>query len=51
MTDAGWQRFFDTAVALGVYPKTLDYHAAYTTAFTPTLPFVALPKSEKPVGN
>ncbi len=46
MTDAGWKRFFDMAVALGVYPKTLDYHAAYTTAFAPTLPFVALPKAQ-----
>jgi NitT/TauT family transport system substrate-binding protein len=51
MTDAGWKRFFDTAVALGVYPKTLDYHTAYTTAFKPTLPFVALPKSDKPAGR
>jgi len=51
MTDAGWKRFFDMAVALGVYPKTLDYHAAYTTAFTPTLPFVAMPKAETPAGR
>jgi len=51
MTDAGWKRFADMAIALGVYPKTLDYHAAYTTAFTPTLPFVALPKSEAPAGR
>jgi NitT/TauT family transport system substrate-binding protein len=41
MTDATWKRFFDTASGLGVYPKTLDYHAAYTTAFTASLPFVA----------
>jgi len=51
MTDAGWKRFFDMAVALGVYPNTLDYHAAYTTAFTPTLPFIALPKPDKPAGS
>jgi NitT/TauT family transport system substrate-binding protein len=51
MTDAGWKRFFDMAVALGVYPKTLDYHAAYTTAFTPTLPFIAPPKPDKPAGS
>jgi NitT/TauT family transport system substrate-binding protein len=51
MTDVGWKRFFDMAVTLGVYPKTLDYHTAYTTAFTPTLPFVALPKPEKPAGS
>ena len=41
MTDATWKRVFDMASSLGVYPKTLDYHAAYTTAFTSTLPFVA----------
>ena len=41
MTDATWTRFFDMASGLGVYPKTLDYHAAYTTAFTASLPFVA----------
>jgi hypothetical protein len=29
------------ASKLGVYPKTLDYHQAFTTAFTATLPFVA----------
>jgi NitT/TauT family transport system substrate-binding protein len=51
MTDAGWKRFFDMATGLGVYPKTLDYHAAYTTAFTPTLPFAALPKSDRPAGR
>jgi NitT/TauT family transport system substrate-binding protein len=51
MTDAGWKRFFDMAVALGVYPKTLDYHAAYTTAFTATLPFVAMPKARTTAGN
>jgi NitT/TauT family transport system substrate-binding protein len=41
MTDATWKRFFDTASGLGVYPKTLDYHGAYTTAFTASLPFTA----------
>ena len=41
MSDATWARFFDMAVGLGVYPKTLDYRAAYTTAFTATLPFTA----------
>ena len=41
MSDARWKGFFDMASGLGVYPKTLDYHAAYTTAFTATLPFVA----------
>jgi NitT/TauT family transport system substrate-binding protein len=45
MTEAGWKRFFDTAVSLGVYKKDLDYHAAYTTAFTATLPFTAAPKT------
>ena len=41
MTDATWKRVFDTAAGLGLYPKTLDYRAAYTTAFTAGLPFVA----------
>ena len=41
MSDATWARFFDMAAGLGVYPKTLDYRAAYTTAFTATLPFTA----------
>jgi NitT/TauT family transport system substrate-binding protein len=41
MTDATWARFFDMASGLGIYPKSLDYHAAYTTAFTASLPFVA----------
>jgi NitT/TauT family transport system substrate-binding protein len=43
MTDARWKTFFDMASGLGVYPKRLDYHAAFTTAFTAPLPFVALP--------
>ncbi len=33
MTDARWKSFFDTMAAEGIYPKTLDYHAAYTTRF------------------
>ncbi len=41
MTQARWKRFFDMAAGLGVYPSTLDYRQAFTTAFTPTLPFVA----------
>ena len=41
MTDETWKRFFDMAAGLGVYPRTLDYRAAYTTAFVATLPFVA----------
>ena len=41
MSDATWKRFFDMASGLGVYRRSLDYHAAYTTAFTATLPFVA----------
>ncbi len=41
MSEATWRRFFDMATGLGVYPKTLDYHAAYTAAFTATLPFTA----------
>jgi NitT/TauT family transport system substrate-binding protein len=41
MTDATWTRFFDMASSLGIYPKTLDRRAAYTTAFTAALPFAA----------
>jgi len=33
MTDARWKRFFDTMSDAGVYPKTLDYKAAYTLQF------------------
>ena len=33
MTDARWKSFFDVASAQGVYPKTLDYKAAYTLQF------------------
>ncbi len=35
MTDAHWKTFFDTASGLGVYPRTLDYRAAYTLQFLP----------------
>ncbi|HEV2531082.1 ABC transporter substrate-binding protein [Phenylobacterium sp.] len=37
MTEARWKAFFDVAAGQGVYPKTMDYHAAYT------LDFVSLP--------
>ncbi|MDE3115443.1 MAG: ABC transporter substrate-binding protein [Pseudomonadota bacterium] len=33
MTDARWKTFFDTMAAEGIYPRTLDYRAAYTTRF------------------
>ena len=33
MTDARWKAFFDMAAAQGVYPKTMDYKAAYTLQF------------------
>jgi NitT/TauT family transport system substrate-binding protein len=33
MTDARWKTFFDMASGQGVYPKTLDYRAAYTLQF------------------
>ena len=33
MTDARWQTFFDMAAGQGVYPKTMDYKAAYTLQF------------------
>jgi NitT/TauT family transport system substrate-binding protein len=34
MTDARWASFFDTMAAAGIYPKTLDYKAAYTLQFS-----------------
>jgi NitT/TauT family transport system substrate-binding protein len=33
MTDARWKAFFDSAVAVGQYPASLDYHKAYTLRF------------------
>jgi NitT/TauT family transport system substrate-binding protein len=33
MTDARWKVFFDMAAGQGVYPKSLDYHRAYTLQF------------------
>ena len=33
MSDAKWQAIFDGAVAAGLYPATLDWHKAFTTAF------------------
>ena len=33
MTDARWKEYFDTFVAVGVYPKDLDYKMAYTLKF------------------
>jgi NitT/TauT family transport system substrate-binding protein len=36
MTDERWARFFDTLVAAGVYPKTLDVKSAYTLRFSNT---------------
>jgi NitT/TauT family transport system substrate-binding protein len=35
MTDARWKTFFDMASQQGVYPKGLDYKAAYTLQFLP----------------
>ena len=35
MEDARWKAFFDVMAADGLYPKTLDYRAAYTTDFLP----------------
>jgi NitT/TauT family transport system substrate-binding protein len=37
MTDERWKAFFDVAAGQGVYPKTLDYHAAYTLDFLPKI--------------
>jgi NitT/TauT family transport system substrate-binding protein len=36
MTDARWADFFQMASSQGVYPKTMDYKAAYTLKFLPT---------------
>jgi NitT/TauT family transport system substrate-binding protein len=33
MTDARWQAFFESAAAVGLYPKNLDYKKAYTPQF------------------
>jgi len=33
MTDARWQAFYESAVAVGLYPKGLDYKRAYTLQF------------------
>jgi NitT/TauT family transport system substrate-binding protein len=33
MTDARWKTFFDDEVAIGLYPKDLDYKKAYTLQF------------------
>lgn len=33
MTDARWKTFFDMAAANGVYPKDMDYKAAYSLQF------------------
>lgn len=33
MTDARWKAFFDIAAAQGVYPKDMDYKAAYSLDF------------------
>ncbi len=36
MTDARWAQFYAMASSQGVYPKGLDYKAAYTLRFLPT---------------
>jgi len=33
MSDAQWKSFFDTASAIGLYPKDLDYKKAFTLQF------------------
>jgi NitT/TauT family transport system substrate-binding protein len=35
MTDARWKAFFDAAAGQGVYPKTLEYKAAFRLDFLP----------------
>jgi NitT/TauT family transport system substrate-binding protein len=38
MTDRRWKEFFDVAASQGVYPKDLDYKAAYTLQFLKPAP-------------
>lgn len=38
MSDARWKSFFDIAATQGVYPKTLDFHRAYTLQFVQAKP-------------
>jgi len=38
MTDATWKNFFDTMVKDGIYPKTLNYKAAYDLRFVMGMP-------------
>ncbi|HEX7759596.1 MAG TPA: ABC transporter substrate-binding protein [Caulobacteraceae bacterium] len=38
MTDARWAQFFQVASQQGVYPKTLDYKAAYSLDYLPGAP-------------
>ncbi|THD81619.1 MAG: ABC transporter substrate-binding protein [Phenylobacterium sp.] len=39
MTDARWKAFFDVAAGQGVYPKDMDYRAAYSLDFvSPPVP-------------
>jgi NitT/TauT family transport system substrate-binding protein len=33
MTEARWRDFFETMPSVGVYPKDLDFHKAYTLQF------------------
>jgi NitT/TauT family transport system substrate-binding protein len=35
MTEARWRTFFQIASSQGVYPRTLDFHRAYTLDFLP----------------
>ena len=38
MTDQRWEEFYRVAAGQGVYPKDLDYHAAYTLQFLKASP-------------
>ena len=38
MTDQRWEEFYKVAASQGVYPKDLDYHAAYTLQFLKVSP-------------
>jgi NitT/TauT family transport system substrate-binding protein len=48
MTDARWKAFFDSAVAVGQYPKDMDYKKAYTLRFVGTKHDRALAKHYHP---
>ena len=38
MSDARWKAFYNIAQSQGVYPKSLDYQAAFDLQFAPRAP-------------